>query len=349
MILQYPAFTAMPSSSLSAKARPRYRRWSSQDGCRLKPPEIPLKQLYLFQIRCDNQLRLGQGLYFFHRPVRGIFFKKQALAGHLDHRDIGNDEVNAAWCGKWHATLFDNLGLAILRRVLRRRDHFPCVEGQIHATPDVPHTPPREHPVRQITIIVDFDHAQNCYVNMTAAYHGERVGMVEKAHAGLRRDILSAGIDQVYICHFLHVIGRDNRAETQRPVFRVVDYCHTLWGKARHEAGNTDAEVHYGAVEQLPGYPHGNGFAAKALFHPISPLLKDCLTLKLRSRWRGKPGSSLTSTILLTKIPGVTTWSGSRSPGSTTWSTSAMVTLAAMAIIGLNCLIVPRYTRFPMV
>src|SRR5437764_15391812 len=85
-----------------------------------------------------------------------------------------------------------------------------------------------------------------------------------------------------------------------------------------------DAQVHIGAFGNVVRYARCHLVAGQT-FH----FYASCLTTRC------------------TKIPGVTIASGSSSPSGTISLTCAMVTLAAMAMMGPKLRAVLRYTRLP--
>src|SRR5690606_29204397 len=95
-------------------------------------------------------------------------------------------------------------------------------------------------------------------------------------------------------------------------------------GDQRRQA---DAQVHIGAFGNVACHPRGDLVAIVSIHKDGS---RD---------WR--------QIRLLTKMPGVTTASGSSSPSSQTRPTEAMVWRAAMAITGPKLRAVLRYTRLP--
>src|SRR5512135_3672074 len=90
--------------------------------------------------------------------------------------------------------------------------------------------------------------------------------MIEETHAGLRVNVLPARIDQVDIGPLLHVGGLDHAAEAGHAVFGLVGDLHPFRNEARAKRGDTDTQVHHRAIEELPGYAHGDRFTAQTFF-----------------------------------------------------------------------------------
>src|SRR5699024_4865754 len=91
-----------------------------------------------------------------------------------------------------------------------------------------------------------------------------------------------------------------------------------------HAGGQADAQVHVGALGNIPGHPFGHLFSAQSA-HAAPPV----------------------ATTRCTKMPGVTMCSGSSAPSSTTSETWAIVVAAAVAMIGPKLRAALRYTRLP--
>src|SRR5690606_6237522 len=175
-------------------------------------------------------------------------------------------------------------------------------------------------PVGQVAMLGHLEGAEYADVQVPAAHHREGIGVVEIRAAGQQRHRLLAGVDQVRV--LLPGLGRGAHAE--QAVLALEE--HFLVGRqVVGDAGRqADAEVHVGALWDVPGDPFGHLFAAQSA-HAAPPV----------------------STTRCTKIPGVTTASGSSSPSGTTSLTWAMVHLAAIAISGPKLRAVLRYTRLP--
>src|SRR5690606_7583580 len=149
---------------------------------------------------------------------------------------------------------------------------------------------------------------------------------VKERAAGLLGNGLLAGVDQVVV--FLP-LGR-RRAHAQHAVFGMQND-FTLGGQVvGHQRGQADAQVDIGALGDVLRDAGGDLVAGQFAAH--------CCSLAA--------GASICTT-RLTKMPGVTMFSGSSSPSSTISRTCATATRAALAMMGPKLRAVLRYTRLP--
>src|SRR5947199_6859144 len=182
---------------------------------------------------------------------------------------------------------------------------------------------------------------------MAAAHHAEGIGRGEIAGGRQFAHRLLAGIDQVGI--FLALVRE--RAHAKHAVLALQHDVHSVRNVVRDQRRNADAEIDVIAVAQFLCRARGHLIAGPG--HQTStPVAAGAAALSGRGRVLRNSMRLLaapTSTMRLTKMPGVWMWSGSIWPAGTRCSTSATVTLAAVAIIGLKLRAVLRYTRFPAV
>src|ERR1700742_828296 len=168
---------------------------------------------------------------------------------------------------------------------------------------------------------------------MAAAYHAEGIGRREIAGRRQLTHRLLARVDKVGV--FLALIGKRSHAEhAVLALQRHVDAVGNVVGNQRRDA---DAEIDVKAVAQFLGGAGGHLFAGPG--HQTSlPVAAAAApvgrgrVLRNSIRFLAVP----TSTMRLTKMPGVWMWSGLSSPAGTRCSTSATVIFAAVAIIGLK-------------
>jgi len=137
--------------------------------------------------------------------------------------------------------------------------------------------------------------------------------VVEIAAAGQQRHILFARIDQLGI--FLAAGG--GRPHPQQTVFAVQKIIALAGQVIANQGGQANAKIHIGAFGNIQRYPRRQLFASQ-FYH----------------RLIGYGFIAHTATTRCTKIPGVTTASGSSSPRPTMSLTWAMVQRAARAMMG---------------
>src|SRR6185369_8913372 len=134
--------------------------------------------------------------------------------------------------------------------------------------------------------------------------------MVEVRAPGQDRRGGLAGVNQVLVL----AAGRGLRAEAENAVLAMQDDFPVLGDVVGDQRGQADAEIDIGAVGNIARDARGD-LVAIELFHAA---------FLIRSRRITR----------CTKIPGVTTVSGSSSPSSTVSRTCATVHFAAAAMIG---------------
>src|SRR5581483_3011152 len=127
-----------------------------------------------------------------------------------------------------------------------------------------------------------------------------------------QRHRLLAGIDQVLVL----LARRRARADAEHAVLAVQDDLAPLRQVIRHERRQPDAEVDVGALRNIARHAGGHLVAVEFL-HQAAFFREGAMR-----------------TMRFTKIPGVTTCSGSRAPSSTVSRTCATVHLAADAMMG---------------
>jgi hypothetical protein len=134
--------------------------------------------------------------------------------------------------------------------------------------------------------------------------------VVKERSALEQRHRLLAGVDQVLV---LHALGRP-RPDPQHPVLAVQDDLAVLGQMVGHQRRQADAEVDVSALGDVARDARGDLVAVELLHAALL--------------------SGAMRTTRFTKMPGVTTTSGSSSPSATVSRTCATVILAAAAMIG---------------
>ena len=231
-------------------------------------------------------------------------YHREALRRHIDHGEVREDAVHAADTRQGIRAFRDDLAFAALGEVLHHHVDLLRPDGEVHRAAHGRYRIGRARvPVREVAGRRDLEGAEHAEVEMATAHHGEGIRVVEEGRAVEHRDRLLSCIDEVRILAAL--LGRGTHAE--EPILRVQDDFAILRQVIRDERGKADAEIHVGAFAKIPRHP-GRHFVARIALHALT------------TRW--------------TKMPGVTTDSGSSSPSSTMCCTSATVQRAAEAMIG---------------
>src|SRR5262249_8444626 len=185
-------------------------------------------------------------------------------------------------------------------------------------------------PVREVARDRDLERAEHRDVEMAAAHHRERVGVVEERPAGEERHRLLPSVDEVSVLLALRARG----PHAEDAVLAVEKNFAVLRQVVADERRHADAEVDVRALgnvlrDALRDLLAGEFGVAHAAVRPDIPRV----TLP-PAGGRYAPVLRGTFTTRVTKMPGVTITSGSSFPSSTVSYTCAIVTFAALAIVG---------------
>ncbi len=116
-------------------------------------------------------------------------------------------------------------------------------------------------PVGEVARSRDLEGAEHAEIEMAAADHAERVGVMEVGAAGEERHRLLAGVDQVFV---LLARGRA-RADAEHAVLAVQDDLAALGQVVGDERRQPDAEVHVGALGNVARHARGDLLAVDFL------------------------------------------------------------------------------------
>ena len=170
--------------------------------------------------------------------------RSTVLPGHLDDRELRDDEIDDFQAGKRQRAALENLVSAVARRVLHGDHHPARARDEVHRAAHPLHHLAGDHPVGEVAFFVDLQRPKDGQVDVTAANHGKRIGAAEIAASGRFGDGLLTGVDQIGIDFTLARI----RTDAQHPVLRVqrdVDTHRHIVGRQRR---HPDAEVDHRAI-----------------------------------------------------------------------------------------------------
>mgnify|MGYP000941351450 CR=1 FL=1 len=182
----------------------------------------------------------------------------RGFAVHVDHRDavgadvehghVGVHARHAAHAGQRIGAGVDQLALAFAGLQFHHDEDVLRADGQIHRAAHGGDGVGRAGvPVGQVAVLRHLEGAQHADVQVAAAHHRERVGVVEERAAGQFGDGLLAGVDQVVV--FL-ALGRRG-AHAQHAVLGVQDDFAVGRQVVGHQRRQADAEVDVPAVLEL--------------------------------------------------------------------------------------------------
>ena len=107
----------------------------------------------------------------------------------------------------------------------------------------------RDHPIRDVAAVGNFECAENRKIDMAAANLTKRIGAREKGRARHRSDRLFAGVDQIGV-HF--VFGRE-RTDAKQAVLGLQGDMNSFRNVIGHQCRNTDPEIDIVPVAQFLG------------------------------------------------------------------------------------------------
>jgi len=117
-----------------------------------------------------------------------------------DGRVVGVDPIHAADPGQRIAAARDKLGGPVFREQAHHDEHRFGADGEIHRPTDCGNRLRRAGvPVGQVAALGDLERAEHADVEMAAAHHRERIGVMKVRGAGQLGHGDLAGVDQVRI------------------------------------------------------------------------------------------------------------------------------------------------------
>jgi hypothetical protein len=150
--------------------------------------------------------------------------------------------------------------------VVHHHEHLLGADRQVHRAADGGNRIRRAGvPVGQVALGRHLEGAQHADVEVAAAHHRERIGMVEVGAAGQQRHRLLAGVDQV----FVFLAGRRRRAHAEQAVLAVQEDFAVGRQVVRHLGRQADAEVDVGAFGDVLRHALGHlvaGITGQAVF-----------------------------------------------------------------------------------
>ena len=145
--------------------------------------------------------------------------------GECDHRQFGDDQIHRARRRERQRAFLHDLRCA-LGGVLHRHDDALGAGHQIHGAAHAGHHLVRDHPVGELSGLIDLQAAEHREVEMAAADEAERHGAVERAGAGQRGDRTAARVGQHGMRHAF--LGRSAGAD--QPILGLEENMHALAG-----------------------------------------------------------------------------------------------------------------------
>ena len=135
-------------------------------------------------------------------------------------------------------------------------------------------------PIRQVAFLGNLEGAEQGEIEMAAADHQKRIGVVHVAATGDQGDRLLAGIDQIPV----DLVVARRRSYPEDPVLAVQDNLSVGGDEVGNQGRQTDPEVHVGAVGKILRGSPGN--LATFQWHLVRPPTRE-LRQDGRQRCRG--------------------------------------------------------------
>lgn len=167
-----------------------------------------------------------------------------AVGADVEHRHVRVHARHAAHARQRIRARLDQLALAFARLQFHHHEDVFGADGQVHRAAHGGDGVGRAGvPVGQVAVLRHLEGAQHADVQVAAAHHRERVGVMEERAAGQFGHGLLAGVDQVVV--FLALGGRG--AHAQHAVFGMQDDFAVSRQVVGHQRGQADAQVDVGA------------------------------------------------------------------------------------------------------
>src|SRR5712691_789006 len=223
----------------------------------------------------------------------------------VDHGEVGIDALDHADAGKRISAALDDLRLSALGEMLHHYPHVPRPDREVHRAAHRRNRVLRAGvPVGKVAADRNLERAQHGDIEMAAAHHRERIGVVEVRAARQQGHGLLPGVDQIRVlpprCGC--------RTHSQDPVLAVQENLAVLRQMVGDQCRHADAQIDVRALGDVVRDALRDLLAREfGVAHAACSALSIC-ALGLRG----------TFTTRVTKIPGVTMHSGSSAPSSTT-------------------------------
>src|SRR6476620_9973162 len=125
-------------------------------------------QMHLRHVIGYGELGLCTGNDVLHRDTGGRFEQRRTTTGESDHSQFGNNEIYGPSRSEWQSAFFDDFRLP-LRRVLHRDDYAFGPRYEIHCPTHSGDHFARNHPIRELALLVHLQSAQNGHIDVTSA------------------------------------------------------------------------------------------------------------------------------------------------------------------------------------
>ncbi|ABA51189.1 hypothetical protein BURPS1710b_A1553 [Burkholderia pseudomallei 1710b] len=209
---------------------------------RARPPRVGVSRGGL--LRRVDERHAGELLQLVEREAGADLAHGEAVAYHVEHREIGVDAIDAAHARHRIRAFGDDLAFALLRQVLHHHEHVLRADREIHRAADRGNRIGRARvPVREIAMRGNLERAEHAIVQMAASHHREGIRMMEVRAARKQRHVLLAGVDQFVVLR----ARRRGGTHAEQAVLAVQEDFPARIEVVRDERGHADAEVHIGA------------------------------------------------------------------------------------------------------
>ncbi|MNC52326.1 hypothetical protein D3C75_1016670 [compost metagenome] len=150
--------------------------------------------------------------------------------------------------------MLNNFAFAFFGQVFGHHKHLTGANRQIHCAADRRDCPRcAGTPVGQIAAFGNLIGAEHADIQVTAAHHGKRVAVMEKAAAFEQGNRLFTGVDQFGI----FLAGRRCRAHTENAVFAVQEDLFIRRQEVGYLGWDPNAQVDVGTFRDIAGNTFG--------------------------------------------------------------------------------------------
>ena len=173
--------------------------------------------------------------------------ERRVVIGPLEHREVGDDDIDHIAPGQRQGAGRDDLGAAVLGGVFHHHDDLLDPGNQVHRPAHALDHLARDHPVGDVAVFGDFHRAEHGQIDLAAANHREAGGAVKIGRVRQLADGLLAGVDQIGIDL---VLGRE-RPDPEHAVLALQRHGNALGNMVRHQCRNTNAKIDVVTIAQF--------------------------------------------------------------------------------------------------
>src|SRR5258708_14603601 len=189
--------------------------------------------------------------------VRGELAEEKARGSNVNDGELGDDVVDDFDAREWEGAFFKDFRFVVSRGVLHGNEDALGAGHQVHRAAHAFEHFAGNGPVRERSLFVDLQRAENREIDVATANHGKRIGGRKISSAWQLSDGFFARVDEVGIDFGFERI----RANAEHAVFGLQDDVHSFRDVVGDKRGHADAEIDVVAIAEFEGDAAGDAFA----------------------------------------------------------------------------------------